>query len=60
MTTLPNRPQVALVVIAAQNDVLKDAYARDAVIAHTNLYCSFQTAPGLAVRVVEAVDVAFG
>ncbi len=32
MTTLTDRPHTALVVIDVQNDVVKDAYSRDAVI----------------------------
>lgn len=34
MTTLINRPNTALIVIDMQNDVVKGAYQRDAVIAH--------------------------
>lgn len=37
MTTLPNRPKMALVVIDMQNDVLEDAYARDAVISRIRM-----------------------
>jgi nicotinamidase-related amidase len=32
MTTLADRPRTALVVIDVQNDVVRDAYARDAVV----------------------------
>ncbi len=34
MTTLPDRPNTALVVIDVQNGVVADAYARDAVVAN--------------------------
>jgi isochorismate hydrolase len=36
MTTLHDRPNTALVVIDVQNDVVADAYERDAVIANIN------------------------
>ncbi|WP_173134904.1 isochorismatase family protein [Kibdelosporangium persicum] len=36
MTTLPNRPNTALMVIDVQNGVVKDAHNRDAVIANIN------------------------
>jgi nicotinamidase-related amidase len=34
MTTLPNRPNTALIVIDVQNDVVGGAYNRDAVVAN--------------------------
>ncbi len=36
MTTLPNRPNTALIVIDVQNSVVSDAYERDAVVANIN------------------------
>jgi nicotinamidase-related amidase len=36
MTTLDNRPNVALLVIDVQNDVVADAYNRDAVVANVS------------------------
>lgn len=34
MTTLPDRPKTALLVVDVQNGVVKDAYNRDAVVAN--------------------------
>ena len=34
MTTLANRPNTALLVIDVQNGVVKNAYARDAIVAN--------------------------
>lgn len=34
MTTLPNRPNTALLIVDVQNDVVKAAHARDAVVAN--------------------------
>ena len=36
MTTLPDRPNTALIVIDVQNDVVADAHNRDGVIANIN------------------------
>lgn len=36
MTTLPDRPNTALVVIDVQNSVVKNAHQRDAVVANIN------------------------
>jgi nicotinamidase-related amidase len=36
MTTLPDRPNTALLVIGVQNDVMADAHDREAVIANIN------------------------
>lgn len=110
MTTLPNRPNTALLVIDVQNGVMADVLAKAAVgrlvvtgaqtdecirstihgslvrgydvtlvsdahttedlsawgapppemvIAHTNLYWTYQTAPGRSAQVTEAKDVTF-
>jgi nicotinamidase-related amidase len=34
MTTLPNRPNTALLVVDVQNSVVKGAHLRDAVVAN--------------------------
>lgn len=36
MTSLPNRPNTALVVVDVQNDVVQGAYKRDEVVANIN------------------------
>jgi hypothetical protein len=51
-----------------QNGVVEGAHERDAVvapppnevIAHTNLYWTYQTAPGRTAGAVETKDVDFG
>jgi len=48
MTTLKDRPSTALLVIDMQNDVVRGAYARDAVIGN------------IIARVVKASEVTFG
>jgi nicotinamidase-related amidase len=50
MTTLPNRPNTALLVVDVQNSVVKDAHARDAVVA--NIAAVVERARGQAVPVV--------
>jgi nicotinamidase-related amidase len=76
MTTLKNRPKTALLVVDVQNGVVGGAHERDAVvanvqtawgapppdqvIAHTNLYWTYETAPGRTAGTVETKDVDFG
>ena len=36
MTSLPDRPNTALLVVDVQNDVVANAYNRDGVIANIN------------------------
>lgn len=52
MTTLADRPDTALLVTHG-------APAPADVIAHTNLYWGFQSAPGRTAAVVPAAEVAF-
>src|SRR5438128_1167658 len=60
MTTLKDRPNTALLVIDVQTGVVRGAHERDEVIAHTNLYWKYQTAPGRTAGTVETKDVDFG
>ena len=50
MTTIPDRPNTALVVVDVQNDVVGEAYQRDAVVA--NIARLVDTARERGVRVV--------
>jgi hypothetical protein len=50
MTTLGNRPNTVLLVVDVQNGV----------IAHRNLYWTYQTAPGRTAGTVETKGVDFG
>ena len=75
MTTLENRPNTALLVVDAfvrgyDATLVSDAHTTedhttcgapppDRVIAHTNLYWGYQTAPGRTAG-VETKDVDFG
>jgi isochorismatase family protein len=76
MTTLPDRPNTALLVVDVQNGAVAGAARRDEVvanvatlvdqarteqvIAHTNLYWGFQEAPGRTAGTVPTADVTFG
>ena len=57
MTTLEGRPNTALLVIDVQNAILAAAAGRDGVL--TNLYWSYQSAPGRTAEVVTAAEVSF-
>jgi len=46
MTTLPDRPQTALLVIDVQNDVMANGHRRDDVIANINTLVERARAPG--------------
>jgi nicotinamidase-related amidase len=70
MTTLSDRPNTALMVIDVQKGVVGDAHTTDdqsewgaptpdKVIAHTNLYWRYQSAPGRAAGVANTQDVTF-
>jgi nicotinamidase-related amidase len=59
MTSLRDRPNTALLVVDVQNSVVARAYRRDEVIAHTNMYWSWQTGPGRHAEVVETAAVTF-
>jgi nicotinamidase-related amidase len=56
MTTLPNRPNSALVVIDVQNGVVGEAYDRDAVIANINTLVGQARADGVPVVWVQHSD----
>jgi len=60
MTTLTDRPNTALLVIDVQHDVVAGTHERDQVIAHTNLYWQFQSAPGRRGGTVATTEVDFG
>jgi hypothetical protein len=76
MTTLENRPNTALLVAGAivrgyDATLVSDAHTTedhtawgapppDQVIAHTNLYWTYQTAPGRTAGTVETKDIDFG
>ena len=82
MTTIPDRPASALLVIDVQTGVLAGAARREevlvddahttedlsaygapapeAVIAHTNLYWSMQSAPGRTAGTAPAAEVDLG
>jgi nicotinamidase-related amidase len=49
MTTLPNRPHTALIVIDVQNDVVAGAHNRDGVISNINTLVSKARAEGVPV-----------
>ena len=49
MTTLANRPHTALLVIDVQNDVVREAYDRDAVVANVATLIDKARAAGVAV-----------
>ena len=73
MTSLADRPNTAVLVIDVQNDVVANAYQRDEVIAnigtvveraraekviaHTNTYWSYQTAPQRDASVVPTAEL---
>jgi nicotinamidase-related amidase len=74
VSTLENRPNSALLVVDVQNGVVDGAHERmrpgascpssprltpNQVIAHTNLYWSYQKAPGRAAGTVVTKDVDF-
>ena len=60
MTSLPDRPNTAVLVSDAHTT---DDYSRygvpsaDKVIAHTNMYWSFQTAPQREASVIATADL---
>ena len=56
MTTLPNRPNTALVVIDVQNGVVAEAVARDAVISNINTLIEKARAEGVPVVWVQHHD----
>ncbi|QNE46670.1 cysteine hydrolase [Glaciihabitans sp. INWT7] len=56
MTTLPNRPRTALVVIDVQNDVVAEAHERDAVISNINTLVGKARDEGVAVVWVQHSD----
>lgn len=56
MSTFENRPNSALLVIDVQQDVVAQAYARDAVIANINLLVDKARASGIPVIWVQHSD----
>jgi nicotinamidase-related amidase len=56
MTTLPDRPRTALVVIDVQNGVVADAHARDEVVANINVLVDRARAEGVPVVWVQHHD----
>ena len=59
MTTLENRPNTALLVVDMQTGVVAAAHERQ-VITYTNVYWTYQTAPGRTAGTIETEDVDFG
>jgi nicotinamidase-related amidase len=56
MTTLPNRPNTALLVIDVQNGVVESAHKRDAVVANINVALAKARATGVPVIWVQHSD----
>src|SRR5215212_5480176 len=56
MTTLPNRPHTALVVIDVQNGVVAEAHERDAVVANIGSLVDRARAAGVPVVWVQLSD----
>ncbi|HVK20171.1 MAG TPA: isochorismatase family protein [Actinokineospora sp.] len=56
MTTLPDRPNKALMVIDVQNGVVAEAYARDAVVANIGVLVDKARAAGVPVVWVQHSD----
>jgi nicotinamidase-related amidase len=61
MTTLADRPNTALLVIDVQNGVFANVHDRDGVkvIAHTNLYWRYTSAPGRRAGTAATAEVSF-
>ena len=71
MTSIPNRPNAALIVIDMQRGVVADAHttedmrqwgspiSADQAIAYTNLYWSFSNAPGRSGSGMPTADIDF-